>query len=61
MLMSATALLERTPDPTLDQIREAMDRNLCRCGTQVRIIRAIQRAAGQRQGARAGASAGAPA
>jgi aerobic-type carbon monoxide dehydrogenase small subunit (CoxS/CutS family) len=55
MLMSATALLERTPDPSLDQIKEAMDRNLCRCGTQARILRAIQRAAGQ------GAPAGAPA
>ena len=51
MLMSATALLERIPDPSLDQIKEAMDRNLCRCGTQARILRAIQRAA------RTGASA----
>jgi nicotinate dehydrogenase subunit A len=45
MLMSATALLERTPEPTLDEIKAAMDRNLCRCGTQARILRAIQRAA----------------
>lgn len=51
MLMSATALLERTPDPSLDQIKEAMDRNLCRCGTQARILRAIQRAASTRTGA----------
>jgi nicotinate dehydrogenase subunit A len=55
MLMSATALLERTPDPTLDEIKEAMDRNLCRCGTQARILRAIQRAAGTSTGS--GASA----
>lgn len=54
MLMSATALLDRSPDPTLDEIKDAMDRNLCRCGTQARIIRAIQRAAGQ--AAPAGAS-----
>ena len=55
MLMSATALLERTPDPTLDEIKEAMDRNLCRCGTQARILRAIQRAASTSTGS--GASA----
>jgi nicotinate dehydrogenase subunit A len=45
MLMSADALLATQPDPTLDQIKGALDRNLCRCGTQSRILRAVQRAA----------------
>ena len=45
MIMQAKALLDANPKPTETQIREAMQNNLCRCGTHVRIIRAIQRAA----------------
>jgi nicotinate dehydrogenase subunit A len=45
MIMSAKALLDRVPDPSDAQIREAMAGNLCRCGTHTRIIKAIQRAA----------------
>jgi len=45
MIMSATALLERNPDPTEEEITQALARNLCRCGTHVRIVRAIRRAA----------------
>ena len=45
MVMSATALLGRNPDPTEADIAKALERNLCRCGTQVRIIRAIRKAA----------------
>jgi nicotinate dehydrogenase subunit A len=45
MLMSAQALLAHTPDPSVEQIKAALDRNLCRCGTHARIVRAIQRAA----------------
>ena len=45
MVMRAQALLERNPSPTEDQIREAMMPNLCRCGTHMRILRAVQRAA----------------
>ena len=45
MIMSAKALLDRVPDPSEAQIREAMAGNLCRCGTHTRIIKAIQRAA----------------
>jgi nicotinate dehydrogenase subunit A len=45
MIMSAKALLDRTPDPSEAQIRDAMAGNLCRCGTHTRIVRAIQRAA----------------
>ena len=45
MVISAKALLDRTPDPSREQIVAALDRNLCRCGTHTRIIRAVQRAA----------------
>ncbi|HZA51860.1 MAG TPA: 2Fe-2S iron-sulfur cluster-binding protein [Myxococcaceae bacterium] len=43
--MSAAALLERTRAPSDAQIGEAMNGNLCRCGTYQRIRRAIHRAA----------------
>ena len=45
-MMSAAALLEHTPHPTDEQIDEAMNGNLCRCGTYKRIRAAIHRAAG---------------
>ena len=44
MIMQAKALLDRTPKPTEAQIREALAGNLCRCGTHVRIVRAVKRA-----------------
>jgi isoquinoline 1-oxidoreductase alpha subunit len=44
-LMSAAALLERTPQPTDDDIDLAMNGNLCRCTTYLRIRRAIHHAA----------------
>jgi len=44
MIMSAKALLDRTPRPTEAQIREALAGNLCRCGSHNRIVRAILRA-----------------
>ncbi|ALA16930.1 MULTISPECIES: (2Fe-2S)-binding protein [Chelatococcus] len=44
-IMQAAALLESNPNPTREQIVEHMDGNICRCGTYVRIISAIQRAA----------------
>lgn len=44
-IMSAAALLSRTPDPSDGQIDQAMSGNLCRCGTYERIRRAIHRAA----------------
>lgn len=44
MIIAAKALLARTPKPTLDQARQAMDGNLCRCGTHTRILRAVMRA-----------------
>jgi aerobic-type carbon monoxide dehydrogenase small subunit (CoxS/CutS family) len=46
MIMTAVALLRDKPRPDADEIRSAMDRNICRCGTQLRIMRAVERAAG---------------
>jgi isoquinoline 1-oxidoreductase alpha subunit len=43
--MSAAALLERTPNPSDDDIDTAMNGNVCRCGTYVRIREAIHLAA----------------
>jgi len=43
-IMSAAALLTRTPNPTDTQIDEAMDGNICRCGTYTRIRAAIKQA-----------------
>ena len=45
IIMSAQALLIANPQPNDEQIIEALDRNLCRCGTHVRVLRAIKRAA----------------
>jgi isoquinoline 1-oxidoreductase subunit alpha len=44
-IMSAVALLEKTPNPVDDDINRAMSGNICRCGTYPRIRRAIHRAA----------------
>lgn len=44
-IMQAAALLRTIPDPTRAEIVAHMDGNICRCGTYVRIISAIQRAA----------------
>jgi nicotinate dehydrogenase subunit A len=46
MIMQSAALLARIPKPTADQIRQELAANLCRCGTHLRIVRAVQRAAG---------------
>jgi len=43
--MQAAALLTKNAKPSADDIKEALADNLCRCGTHVRIVRAIQRAA----------------
>jgi nicotinate dehydrogenase subunit A len=45
MLISAAALLKRLPQPREDEVRQALDRNLCRCGSYNRIVRAVLRAA----------------
>ena len=45
MIMDAAALLASTPAPTDDQIKSALNRNLCRCGSHLRIVRAVKAAA----------------
>jgi nicotinate dehydrogenase subunit A len=45
MIMTAKALLDRDPHPTVATIQRELSRNLCRCGTHVEIVRAVQRAA----------------
>lgn len=45
MMMSAKTLLDTNKRPTEQQIKVALNGNLCRCGTQTRILKAIQRAA----------------
>jgi nicotinate dehydrogenase subunit A len=45
MIMRAQALLESNPNPNDDEIRRHMMPNLCRCGTHMRILRAVRRAA----------------
>ena len=45
IIMSAAALLAKNPQPTKQEIAVALERNLCRCGTHVRVLRAIERAA----------------
>jgi nicotinate dehydrogenase subunit A len=45
MIMTAKELLDRIPHPTEAEIRDELARNLCRCGTHNRIIRAVLRAA----------------
>ena len=46
MIMQAKAMLNANPHPTEEQIRQELAQNLCRCGTHLRIVRAVQRAAG---------------
>ncbi|HZF20390.1 MAG TPA: (2Fe-2S)-binding protein, partial [Burkholderiales bacterium] len=46
MIMTASAFLAQNPKPSDAQIRAALDGNLCRCGTHMRILRAVRRAAG---------------
>ena len=50
ILMAAKALLDANPDPSDADIRNALERNLCRCGTHGRILRAIKRAAREMRG-----------
>lgn len=55
MIMSAKALLDRNPHAGRDDIKQALNGNLCRCGTHMRIVRAIERAAQQGAGKQQGA------
>lgn len=47
ILISAAALLKRNPTPTEAEVRAALDRNLCRCGSHNRMVRAVLRAASE--------------
>jgi nicotinate dehydrogenase subunit A len=44
MIVTAAAFLAQTPNPTVDQIKQGLAGNLCRCGTHTRIVRAVTRA-----------------
>lgn len=46
MIVSSTALLKRNPHPSDEEIKTALRGNLCRCGSHLRIVRAVKRAAG---------------
>ena len=48
MIMSAAALLFKQPKPSEDDIRAALEVNLCRCGSHVRVVSAVMAASGQR-------------
>lgn len=45
MIMTAQAFLDSHPNPSRDDIKQALNNNLCRCGTHMRIVRAVERAA----------------
>ena len=48
MIMSAAALLSTNKKPSESDVRSALDGNLCRCGSHVRVVRAVMAASGQR-------------
>jgi nicotinate dehydrogenase subunit A len=56
MMMRAQALLQKNPRASEAEIRAALEPNLCRCGTHMRILRAVRRAAQMMQTAQAGES-----
>ena len=48
MVMTSKALLAKTPQPTVEQVKTSLAGNLCRCGTHTRILSAVMRASGQK-------------
>ena len=50
IVMSAAALLSQKPKPTEQEIRTSLDKNLCRCGSHNRVVRAVLRAADEQAG-----------
>ena len=54
MILKAYSFLAENPQPTRDEIITAMDDNLCRCGSHVRIVRAVQTAANLMKGGNKG-------
>ena len=51
-VVSSVALLEAKPNPTVNEIKQALDGNICRCGTQCRVVEAVEAAARKMQGGR---------
>jgi nicotinate dehydrogenase subunit A len=49
MIMTAKVLLDKNPRPSEAEIKQALEGNLCRCGSHLRVVRAIRRASGQTQ------------
>jgi len=52
-VVSGTALLRRNPNPSLDEVKDGLAGNLCRCGTYPRVFEAVQKAAKAQRGKRA--------
>ena len=50
MVMTSAAFLERNPKPSVEQVKDALAQNLCRCGTHDRIVSAVVRASGGTRG-----------
>ncbi len=50
MIMNATGLLIKNPSPSVQQIKEGMENNLCRCGAHMRIVDAVQTASKELKG-----------
>jgi nicotinate dehydrogenase subunit A len=50
MVMTSAAFLEKNPKPSVDQVKDALAQNLCRCGTHDRIVSAVVRASGASRG-----------
>jgi aerobic-type carbon monoxide dehydrogenase small subunit (CoxS/CutS family) len=50
MIMNAAGLLIKTPAPSIQQIKEGMENNLCRCGAHMRIIEAVETASREMKG-----------
>jgi nicotinate dehydrogenase subunit A len=48
MIMTAKVLLDKNPHPTEVEIKQALEGNLCRCGSHLRVVRAVKRAAGEK-------------
>ena len=50
LVVATTALLEKTPNPTLEQAKRALDGNICRCGTYTKVLKAATSTKGVRRG-----------
>ena len=48
MILTAKVLLDKNPNPSAGQIKDALNGNLCRCASHLRVVRAVQRAARER-------------